>query len=175
MRFVSAISAAAVVGAALSAMPAAAQPAAAKIQLGVLNCEVAPSVGFVIGSVRNLTCDFITGTPTNQKVIAQYTGTVSRFGIDIGISGGGVLSWGVFAPTTAPAAVDLAGKYIGASADVAWGLGGGANVLLGGSGQTVALQPLSVAGITGMQVAAGIADLTLVPTAPVVVPVKPVK
>lgn len=172
MRFVSALSAAAVIGAAFAAAPASAQ-SAPKVQVGVLSCKVAPGVGLVLGSVRQLSCDFLTGTPAAPVVAAQYTGTVSRLGVDLGVTGAGTLQWGVFAPSTA-ASVELAGKYVGASANVAVGFGGGANILLGGSNQTIALQPLSVEGLTGLTVAAGVADLTLAPV-PAAKPAKRVK
>ncbi|MFG1397395.1 DUF992 domain-containing protein [Roseixanthobacter pseudopolyaromaticivorans] len=136
---------------------------APKIQVGVLQCKVAPAVSFIIGSVRDMSCQLLTGTPSAPVVRASYKGTVSRFGIDIGVNNAGTLSWAVFAPHTSPAASDLAGKYVGVSADAAWGLGGGANVLLGGSKSTIALQPLSLQGTTGVSIAAGVSDLTLTP------------
>ena len=67
-------------------------------------------------------------------------------GINIGISAGGVLGWAVFAPTTGLPAGALAGEYVGASGDLGIGLGAGANVLIGGSARTVALQPISLEG-----------------------------
>lgn len=145
-------------------VPAAAQTAP-KVQVGVLRCNVAPYVGMVLGSVREMTCDFIAG-PSNT-VLAQYKGTARRLGVDVGFGGAGVLGWTVFAPTSSKAAVDLSGSYAGVSADAAIGIGGGANVLLGGSGSTIALQPVSVQGSTGLNVAAGLSDLTLTPVAPV--------
>lgn len=162
MRLMSVLSAAVVVGAAFAAAPASAQTAP-KVQVGVLSCKVAPGVGLVFASSRQISCDFLTGTPTAPVVSAQYTGTVNRYGVDLGATGAGTLQWGVFAPSTSPKAVDLTGKYVGATANVAVGFGGGANVLLGGSNQTIALQPVSVEGMTGLTVAAGIGDLTLTP------------
>jgi len=147
----------------LAAVAPAAAQSATKIQVGVLSCKVAPSVGFVLGSVREMTCELKSGPVGSMTVQGRYAGKVTRFGIDLGFSGPGVLSWGVFAPTTAPSPVNLAGSYVGVSADAAWGVGAGANVLLGGSNKTIALQPLSVEGATGMAIAAGVADLTLTP------------
>ncbi|TCT03185.1 DUF992 domain-containing protein [Aquabacter spiritensis] len=153
---------AAVAAFAASLLPAAAQ-APTKVQVGVLRCNVAPYVGFVLGSVREMTCELRTGMPGATKVAGLYKGSVARFGIDIGAGGPSVLGWAVFAPTNAPTPVDLAGKYVGVSADAAWGLGAGANVLLGGSNSTIALQPLSLEGTTGIAIAAGVSDLTLTP------------
>ncbi|MFG1418089.1 DUF992 domain-containing protein [Xanthobacter sp. V0B-10] len=146
--------------AAVSATPAAAVEAP-KVQIGVLVCSVAPSVGFILGSVRDLACELRTSRIEPYTVQAAYKGTVSRFGIDIGITSGNTLSWAVFAPSTSVGPGALAGQYVGVSANAAWGLGGGVNVLVGGSTQTVALQPLSLEGLTGAAVAAGVADLKL--------------
>lgn len=145
------------------ALPAAAQTAP-KVQVGVLRCNVAPYVGLVLGSVREMTCDFLQGS--SNTVVATYKGTARRLGVDLGFGGAGVLGWTVFAPTNSAAATDLSGNYAGVSADAAIGIGGGANVLLGGSKSTIALQPVSVQGSTGLNVAAGISDLTLTPVAP---------
>jgi hypothetical protein len=70
--------------------------------------------------------------------------------------------WAVFAPTTRRIGA-LAGNYAGASAEATVGAGLGANVLLGGSDRTIALQPLSVQGQAGLNVAAGVTELILRP------------
>lgn len=142
-----------------AATPAAAQ--SAKVQAGVLVCNVAPSVGFVLGSIREMSCELRTAQVQPYNLLARYKGTVSRFGIDIGVSTGGTLGWAVFAPTASIAPGNISGSYVGVSADAAWAIGGGANVLLGGSNSTIALQPLSLEGVTGAMVAAGVADMKL--------------
>ncbi|MDQ0504831.1 DUF992 domain-containing protein [Xanthobacter agilis] len=146
--------------AAVSATPAAAVEAP-KVQIGVLVCSVAPSVGLVLGSVRDLACELRTSRIEPYTVKGTYKGTVSRFGIDLGITSGNTLSWAVFAPSLDVGPGALAGRYVGVSANAAWAIGGGVNVLVGGSTQTVALQPLSLEGITGAAVAAGVADMKL--------------
>jgi hypothetical protein len=55
----------------------------------------------------------------------------------------------------------LTGGYAGGTASATVGVGIGANALIGGSGNTIALQPLSIQGSTGLNVAAGIAAITL--------------
>jgi Protein of unknown function (DUF992) len=55
----------------------------------------------------------------------------------------------------------LAGEYVGASGEVTVAAGLGANVLVGGSNRTVALQPISLGGQTGLNVAIGVAALHL--------------
>lgn len=145
--------------AAAAATPAAAQ--STKVQAGFLVCNVAPSVGFVLGSIREMTCELRSAQVQPYAVKARYKGTVSRFGVDIGVSTGGTLGWAVFAPTANVVPGDISGTYVGVSADAAWAIGGGANVLLGGSNSTIALQPLSLEGVTGAVIAAGIADMRL--------------
>jgi hypothetical protein len=86
---------------------------------------------------------------------------LSTVGLDIGINGGGRLVWAVFAPTKGYLRGALAGTYVGASADVAVGLGLGANALVGGSRRSVALQPVSVEANTGLNLAAGVSQLRL--------------
>ena len=90
-----------------------------------------------------------------------YTGTIGRLGLDVGITGGGRLFWGVFAPTSHVGYGVLRGTYVGASGNASLGLGLGANVLVGGSNRTISLQPLSVEGQIGINLALGVARLTL--------------
>jgi hypothetical protein len=67
----------------------------------------------------------------------------------------------VFAPTGTVNAGALEGNYGGATASAAVGVGAGANVLIGGSSNTISLQPVSISGATGLNVAGGIAALSL--------------
>lgn len=143
-----------------AATPAAAQ-SAAKVQSGMLVCKVAPSIGFVLGSMREAACEFRDTSVQPYVVKSRYKGTFARFGIDIGVLAADTLAWAVFAPTATPSPSDIAGTYVGVSADAAWTIGGGANVLLGGSSNQIALQTVSLEGMIGADVAAGIADLTL--------------
>src|SRR5208283_424258 len=92
-----------------------------------------------------------------------YDGAINTVGLNIGISTGGVLGWAVFAPTTGIPAGALAGDYVGVSGDVGIGVGGGANVLMGGSGRTFALQPLSLEGSSGLNISLGVSALKLRP------------
>ena len=82
--------------------------------------------------------------------------------LDIGYQSNGVIIWGVVAPSNNVGPGALAGDYGGVTAAVAVGIGVGANALLGGSNNTIALQPLSVEGMQGLNVAGGIGVLTLV-------------
>jgi Protein of unknown function (DUF992) len=126
---------------------------------GVLTCDVSAGIGLIIGSQRGVACVFTPELPGPQEV---YSGSITRFGLDIGITAGGVMVWAVFAGTVGGPGF-LAGDYVGASGDVAIAVGLGANVLVGGSNRTVALQPVSMSGQVGVNLAVGVADLQLRP------------
>jgi len=141
-------------GIAMQGAPAHAQGG---VRVGTLSCNEASGWGFVFGSSKSLHCTFSAGGGR----IEHYAGTISKFGVDIGYTKGGVLVWAVLAPTTNLAPGALAGSYGGATASATVGVGAGANVLIGGSNQTISLQPVSIEGNTGLNVAAGIGAITL--------------
>jgi hypothetical protein len=143
------------IGASALAMGSPAQ--AQGVTAGVLTCNVASGFGFIFGSSRAVNCSYSPAGAAPQ----HYVGNITKFGVDIGYVQGGVMVWTVLAPTTAPPAGALNGTYLGATASATAGVGVGANVLVGGSGNTISLQPLSIEGNTGLNVAAGIAGLTL--------------
>src|SRR5262249_59288647 len=89
-----------------------------------------------------------------------YTGAMTGVGVDVGFTAGSAMVWGVFADTNRYAGM-LTGTYAGATAEATLAAGLGANVLIGGSNHSVALQPLSVQGQVGLNVAAGIGALEL--------------
>jgi Protein of unknown function (DUF992) len=141
--------------------PASAQAPGNWAQVGMLTCKLNPSIGFIIAGHQSMECRFV---PSNNVGPPQaYEGALNMVGINIGISAGGVLGWAVFAPTTGLLAGALAGEYVGASGDLGIGLGAGANVLIGGSARTVALQPDSLEGSVAVNVALGVSALKLRP------------
>ncbi|HXL69515.1 MAG TPA: DUF992 domain-containing protein [Xanthobacteraceae bacterium] len=148
----------AVAAAAALALSAGAAAAQSRVEVGTLDCQVAPSVSFIVGSVRELRCVFL---PNRGSRPHHYRGIVRRVGVDIGASAGGRLVWAVYAPTYNINRKDLVGNYGGASAGIAAGAGVGANALWGGSRNTIALQPISVEGSLGVGIAAGVAGLEL--------------
>jgi hypothetical protein len=127
------------------------------VKAGVLNCNVSSGFGFIFGSSRAVNCSFSPGGGPPQ----HYTGAINKFGVDIGYVQGGVMVWAVLAPTTNPGPGSLAGTYVGATASATVGVGVGANVLVGGSGNSISLQPVSIEGNTGLNVAGGVAEMTL--------------
>ena len=120
-------------------MCADALPARAEaFRVGRLVCTSTPRGGLVLGSAQELRCIFITRRPARQYV---YDGRIRRVGLDIGVTSAGTLSWAVFARNSRVGPGTLRGNYVGASGNVAFGPGLGANVLIGGSRRTITLQP----------------------------------
>jgi hypothetical protein len=126
-------------------------------KVGVLTCKSSASLGLIIGSRQSVRCSFSPdGGPAEN-----YVGHIGRLGLDLGVRGGGVMVWTVVAPTNGLHHGALAGNYVGVNADASLGLGAGAKVLVGGSHRSIALQPLSVSGQVGVNLALGVAGLTL--------------
>jgi len=147
-------------GAATLGLLAIATPAEAAphgVSVGTLTCNVASGWGFVFGSSKDLRCTF----RQHNRHAEHYSGSISKFGVDIGYTEGGVLVWGVVAPSSDVRPGSLDGDYVGASAQATVGVGLGANALVGGFDQSFALQPLSVSGNRGLNVAAGVGSITL--------------
>jgi hypothetical protein len=142
---------------ALAALPAAAQPAPS-VRAGTLTCDVSAGIGVIVGSTRELECVFDPVEGPNER----YIGVVRHAGLDVGVTGPGVMVWSVLASTQRPRGA-LTGNYVGAQASGTVGVGVGANALLGGSDRSFALQPVSVQAQTGLNVAVGVAELTLRP------------
>ena len=138
-------------------MPVAAQQAN-QTKAGVLACRTSASLGLIVGSHQKLSCRF---TPDAGGAPETYFGHINRLGLDVGVRAGGVMVWAVLAPTNGVHHGALAGKYVGASGSVSVGLGAGAHVLVGGSHRSFALQPVSVEGQAGVNLALGVASFTL--------------
>ena len=135
--------------------PALAQSGGTKV--GLLTCNTSATLGLILGSHQKIGCTFRpdNGPPEN------YEGHINRLGLDLGVKGGGVMTWAVFAPVNGYRHGALAGTYVGGSGSASLGVGVGANALVGGSHRSIALQPLSVEGNVGVNLAVGIAGMTL--------------
>ncbi|MFK8251674.1 DUF992 domain-containing protein [Ancylobacter terrae] len=146
-------------GATACAISLAAAPAGAadKVNAGVLVCNAGASIGMIIESKQELSCTF---TPSNNGPLQRYAGTIKNVGLDLGVTGGGVMTWGVLAVSSGIAPGQLAGPYGGVSGNVAIGVGVGANALWG-SDQSIVLNPISVEGNVGASLALGVAGLNL--------------
>jgi hypothetical protein len=127
-------------------------------KVGMLTCKTSASLGLIIGSHQKLRCSFKRDAGGPEE---YYTGHINRLGLDLGITAGGVMAWAVLAPTNGIQHRALVGKYVGASGDISLGAGVGANALIGGSHRSVALQPISLEAQVGVNLALGVAGLTL--------------
>ena len=125
------------------------------VKLGMLVCDVSGSIGLILGGTESASCTF-----QGPHGAENYKGRITEVGLDIGVTAGAVMSWAVFAPGKVSRGA-LAGTYAGATADAAFAVGLGANVLVGGSQNSIALQPVSVEGEAGVNVAAGLATFKL--------------
>ena len=126
--------------------------------VGMLTCKLSPSIGLIIGSRQRMACRY---QPNGAFPPENYTGVMGTIGLDIGITAGGALAWGVFAPTAGPMRGGLSGTYVGATGSIGVGVGVGANILFGGSNRTIALQPLSLEGSVAINLSLGASGLTL--------------
>jgi hypothetical protein len=141
--------------AAVAALGCAA-PACAAVRVGTLTCHEASGWGLILGSTRRLHCTY-----DGAEHVEHYVGDMSKVGVDVGYQGPANIEWAVFAPTDRLGPGALSGHYGGVTANAAVGVGLGANALVGGSDRTITLQPLSVEGATGVDVAAGIGGMSL--------------
>jgi hypothetical protein len=138
----------------LASAPAMAQ---AKVKAGTLTCTGGAGAGLIVGSKKNYTCSYSSVSGRTER----YSASITKIGLDIGVTSESVMVWTVLGSTTDIEGRGLAGNYAGATADVAIGIGGGAKVLVGGSNKSVVLQPVSVQGQTGLNLAVGVAELSI--------------
>src|SRR5471032_3002169 len=129
--------------------PLASANALPPVRAGILQCQGGQNVGFVVGSVTSLECVF----QSEGRRPEPYIATVRRYGVDLGFTDQTKFSWAVNAPSRQIQRGDRANASVG--------VGFGGNFLVGGAQNSYGLQPLSVQGQTGLNVAAGIADIEL--------------
>lgn len=144
-------------GLSVAAFSTAASAAGAGIKIGTLVCDVSGGIGLILGSKKSMRCTYSRASDGRQE---YYDGSITKIGIDIGVTQAQTIGWVVVAPGHVGAGA-LAGQYVGASAEATAGVGATANVLVGGFNRTVTLQPVSVGGQTGLNIAAGVSGLSL--------------
>lgn len=148
--------------AATASIGATTLPSQAKmVEAGFIVCQVAGGDGFVFGSTKSVECTYTPGDSSRQP--ERYSGQISRFGVDLGFTGDGLLKWAVLAKThDAYDGGALAGRYVGAGSEVTAGLGLGSNILVSTTTDKWVLQPVSISGQTGLNIAFGITGFELV-------------
>ncbi|TCD16149.1 DUF992 domain-containing protein [Oricola cellulosilytica] len=155
MRIIN-ILAAAAIAASATVLPASAEVTGTKV--GSLDCEVEGGIGLLIGSSKKMQCTFSAADGSSE----DYTGTINKLGLDVGITGKSYIKWIVFTPAGSEIGkFALAGKYAGVSTGLSLGIGLGANALVGGQEKNIGLQPLSIEGQTGLNVALAVSQLSL--------------
>lgn len=127
------------------------------VKVGILSCELLNSTNVIVYKNEAFSCIYNPNSGGNEI----YTGIIKRIGIDLTIKTNEQLIWGVIAPTIDLADGALAGTYAGVSAEVALGVGAGGKILLGGFENSIALQPVTLAGITGAGASLGIESFEL--------------
>lgn len=145
-------------GAIAAAVMLPAASAHADVKAGILTCQVEGGASYVIGSTKKLSCVY---TPDGAHVTDRYVGQIKKWGVDVGVTGKAAMAWVVLAPTAKLGHGALTGMYDGAAVNASVVVGGGANVLIGGSNKTISLQPVSLQGQTGLNAAVTVASLKL--------------
>jgi hypothetical protein len=138
---------------------ATAQAQSPHVRVGGLTCNVAPGIGLIIGSNKSMSCTYQSVDGWSER----YSGNIIIVGADIGVTDAKTIAWAVWAPVNQSGRGALAGGYGGATAEVTVAAGLGANVLVGGFQNSFMLQPVSVSGQTGANVAAGVSGIQLNP------------
>ena len=127
-------------------------------RLGVLECTIEGGWGMLLGSSKAVTCDF----KRNDGTVDAYTGSLDKVGLDIGKTERAYMTWLVLTTdANDPGDNALEGTYVGVSAGASLGIGLGVNALVGGSQDQIGLQPISVEGVEGVNLAVGLASLKL--------------
>jgi Protein of unknown function (DUF992) len=147
----------------MTAMAGSPAPAQSTAQVGTLSCDVSAGVGMIVSQKQTMTCVF---TPADGGPPDPYLGRIDEFGLALGAVNQGHLVWGVIAPSTGLPRGALSGTYGGVGAQATAGAGVGANVLVGGTGRSFSLQPVSIQGQTGLNIAGGVTTVTLLPPPP---------
>ena len=140
----------------LVAAPAVAQTST---KAGILSCDVSAGVGLILVQKQTLRCIF---TPASGAAPDVYSGRIDEYGVALGAVEQGHLVWGVLAPVEGVPHGALAGTYAGVGGEATAGVGLGANALIGGTGRAFSLQPVSIEGQVGVNVAGGITTVTLI-------------
>jgi hypothetical protein len=126
-------------------------------KVGALQCHISGGTGMILMENQALDCVF----KDSAGQTSHYIGRMTNVGVNIGISGPGRLVWAVLAATNNVTPGALAGDYVGAAGSVAVGAGAGGAILVGGSNKTISLQPISVSAETGLNLSAGLGNISL--------------
>ncbi|WP_428978550.1 DUF992 domain-containing protein [Chenggangzhangella methanolivorans] len=65
-------------------------------QVGTLRCEIPGGIGYIVGSRRDVSCEYRPNVGRNA--VDLYMGHMNKIGVDVGKTGLSVLAWAVVAP-----------------------------------------------------------------------------
>jgi hypothetical protein len=133
------------------------------MRAGVLECEGRRTTGKLVMSQARLRCVF----RSQGREPERYVAKVRRYGVDLGLTDQTRMAWAVNAPVNDFGRSELRGRYGGLAANAAAIVGFGGNFLVGGSRRAAALQPISLQGQTGLNLAAGVTEVELFPVLPI--------
>lgn len=126
------------------------------VQIGKLECDVKGGIGLILGSKKKMTCTFT----KSDGSVENYTGRVTKVGVDIGFTKKSKIIWAVLAPSKTADKGALAGNYNGVAVEATVAAGIGGNILVS-AGNAFTLQPFSIQGKTGLNVAGGLEQIKL--------------
>ncbi|MGY3447995.1 DUF992 domain-containing protein [Bradyrhizobium sp. USDA 4353] len=147
----------------VSVAPLAQAHASRPMRVGVLECEGRRTTGKLVMSNARLRCVF----RSQGRAPERYVAKVRRYGLDLGLTDETRMAWAVTAPVNDFGRSELGGRYGGVSANAAALVGFGGSFLLRDTDRATQLQPISLQGQTGMNLAAGITEVELVPLLPI--------
>lgn len=138
---------------------------ASRVEIGTLVCSSDGAIGKVLQSSQTLSCIY---KPENKNSAADYyNAKIETFGLQLGMTGKTQMTWLVMAASkNAFKPGVLAGRYGGVSAGATVGVGGGINMLGVEAGRGFTLQPVSGQVQSGMNLAVGVTQLTLMEAQP---------
>ncbi len=138
------------------ASAAALEPAKVSVAVGSLTCNIQGDSGFVFGTTRHLDCLFA----RTDGVAETYHGSIKRFGTDDGYTKDSHVLWLVFASGAVESGA-LAGDYGNSASQVEKSNGPDTQVLIDANNKQISLEPVHVKGAAGLNVASGVAEVTL--------------
>jgi hypothetical protein len=139
------------------AVAPAVQAAPNGVKVSLLTCSMLKSWDFIRAN-HTLACSY---RPADGEPPEPYIGQIISVGVNLGHLDAGKIVWAVLAPSSDVGPGALQGDYVGVTAGVTVGVGLDASVFLGGMDKSIALQPISVEGNEGMDVAAGLSRFKL--------------
>lgn len=127
------------------------------IEWGVLTCNVSGNSGYFFADDLTMDCVML----THDGEISCYEGTLSRFGLDVGVTLAKTQVWSILAVAKTPRGEFLNGSYYGADIGASAFVGGGFGLNIGGFERSFVMVPISGYFHSGINVTASLTHLKL--------------